>query len=506
MKALNSLLKDVKTLPSPPSIAIKIIQEVKRGQSSIRELVNIISFDPALTAKILKVANSSFYSLPDKVDSVERAVNILGLEGLKNIALSFVLVKGLKRKSVDEFNHEFFWKRSITAAVSAELIASKLKMKQEDTFVTTLLMDIGILVMYLSRPDDYIRIFKEKKISNVTTLEAERSLFGFDHQEVGSEILKEWGIPENIYMPIAYHHKQQECPAELNNIVDVLLISDISSSVYHSSKRIEKLGELRNLLQNRLDITEDEASEFIDSVAEKTVEILSTFEIDASDIKPYSLILEEANEELGKLNLSYEQLVMELKLAKKKAMDLAKEAWEANEKLKEIAIKDGLTNIYNHRYFQELLDKELTRAERYSRTLSLILIDIDHFKKINDTFGHHQGDEVLRSVAEIFEQAVRRPDIAARYGGEEFAVVLPETDIQGAVVLAERIRQEVEKMEIKLNDQSIKVTISLGITTYNPSIDRKTKKDLIEAADNALYKSKKTGRNRISIISLHGSN
>ncbi|MBI4682604.1 MAG: GGDEF domain-containing protein [Nitrospirae bacterium] len=498
--SLNALLKGVATLPSLPSIALRIIQEIKKDKASITELANIISFDPALSAKILRVANSSFYALPFKVDSIERAVNVLGMEALKNIALSFAIVRGFKRNPVDEFDHELFWKRSITSAVSAEMIALKLNMKREDTFVTPLLMDVGVLVMYLMKPDDYLRVVNKKRATKMSTCEAEISVFGFDHQDVGSEILKRWEIPENIYMPIAYHHKGQDCPANLKNMADILMLSDIISSVYHGNKSSKKFYELKRLLQERLDISEAEVSDFVDSVADKTVEILSSFEIDAGDMKPFSQILQEANEELGKLNLSYEQLVMELKQAKEMAEKLAVEAWEIKEKLREVAIKDGLTNLYNHRHFQDILDKEIPRVERYSHVLSLIMIDIDYFKKFNDTYGHPQGDIVLRSVADVFEKTIRTTDTAARYGGEEFAVILPETDIKGAVIIAEKLRQIVEKLELKLGDKIVNVTISLGVTNYDPARGRKTKAEIIDAADKALYNSKKTGRNKLSIV------
>ncbi|RJR21672.1 MAG: GGDEF domain-containing protein [Nitrospiraceae bacterium] len=498
--SLHTLLKGVATLPSLPSIALRIIQEIKKDKSSLNDLAEIISYDPALTAKILRIANSSFYALPYKVDSIERAVHILGLEALKNIALSFAIVKGFKRNPVDEFDHELFWKRSITSAVSAEMIAAKLKMKREDTFVTPLLMDIGVLVTYLVRPDDYLRVINKKRASSMSTSEAEASVYGFDHQDVGSEILKKWGLPESIYMPIAYHHNKKDCPADLKNMVDILMLADIMSSVYHGNKSSRKFSELKQLLQEKLDITDIEVSEFVDQIAGKTVEILTSFELDPGDMKPYSQILQDANEELGKLNFSYEQLVMELKQAKEMAEKLAVEAWEAKEKLREVAIKDGLTNLYNHKHFQDIMDKELPRVERYAHVLSLIMIDIDYFKKINDTYGHPQGDVVLRAIADIFEQTVRKPDTTARYGGEEFAIILPETDIKGAVVLAERLRQIVEKLELKLGDKTVKITISLGVTTYDPGRGRKTKAEIIDAADKALYSSKKTGRNKLSIV------
>jgi diguanylate cyclase (GGDEF)-like protein len=499
-QALNALLKGVATLPSLPAIAVRIIQEIKKDKSSLSELANIISFDPALAAKILKIANSSFYSLPYKVESIERAVNILGLEALKNIALSFVIVRGFNRNSEGEFDHEYFWKRSITSAVSAEMIAAKLNIKHEETFVTSLLSDIGVLVIYLICPEDYVRGLNRKRAAQISTCEAEIAVLGFDHQDVGSEILKEWGIPESIYMPIAYHHNMQDCPADIKDTADVLMLSDIVSSVYHGNRSTKKFDTLKHLLQGRLNMSEMDVGEFVDSVAEKTIEILASFEIDAGDMKPYSQILQEANEELGKLNLSYEQLVMELKQAKEMAEKLAVEAWEAKEQLRELAIRDGLTNLYNHRYFQELLDRELPRVERYSHDLSIIMIDIDHFKQINDTYGHPQGDLVLRSIAGVFDETIRKPDTSARYGGEEFVIVLPETDIKGAVTLAERLRQTIEKMQFNLDGKTVKITISLGVTTYVPVRVKKTKAEVIDAADRALYNSKQTGRNKLSII------
>ncbi len=499
MQSVDSVIDNVKNLPSLPAIALRIIQEIKKDKISNNSLAEIISYDPALTTKILKIANSSFYAISSGVESIDRAVQILGQEALKNIALSFVIVKGLKRNNVDNFDHELFWKRSITAAVSAEMLASRLNGKREDTFVIPLLMDIGALVMYMINPHEYFKVFDEKRVSGLTTVEAEKKLLGYDHQELGSSILMKWKIPDNISQPIAYHHDPENCPPDIKDVVEILQLADIASSVYHSSNSTQKMGQFRKLLKEKLKISDEEVGDFIDGIAEKTIEVLGTFEIDPGDMKPYSQILEEANTELGKMNLSYEQLVMELKQEKNKVEILARDLKDANDKLRGLAFEDGLTQLFNHRYFQDHLEREISRIDRYSHLLSLIMIDIDHFKTFNDTYGHQQGDTVLRAVAEVLNNSIRRPDIAARYGGEEFAIILPETNLKGALVLAERIRQFVEDLEIKIDNQALKVTISLGITFYDPAKGRKKKEEIIESADKALYNSKNTGRNKLSI-------
>lgn len=169
-------------------------------------------------------------------------------------------------------------------------------------------------------------------------------------------------------------------------------------------------------------------------------------------------------------------------------------------RLFELSITDGLTKLYVHRYFQASLSNEIKRAKRYNKPLSLILFDIDHFKKFNDTYGHQMGDLVLAGVANIVKNKVRNVDIPARYGGEEFAIILPETNVDSAQLVAERLRSSVESYEfISPDNIKLKVTISIGIASF--PIHATDKLELIKFADSALYESKKQGRNRVTVYS-----
>ncbi|HHN65991.1 MAG TPA: diguanylate cyclase [Nitrospirae bacterium] len=498
MSVLEELTGNEIRLPSPPAVAIKILQAVRDSKTSFSELSRIISSDPALTFKVLSMANSSFYGLPYRVDSLDKAVGVLGFDAIRNLALSFVIVKEMKGQSVDGFNYDLFWKRAITSAVAAEILSGMMGVRSDNTFVTALLMDIGIAVMYITMPSEYRRVFDEKEVNKLSVVEAERKIFGFDHQVVGSEMLKKWGIPAQIHQPISRHH---ECSGS-DRAVCILRAADVTSSIYHGTMTVQKVKSLREIFTNKLSLSVETLEDFIDEVAEKTIEVFSVFEIPPGEMKPYSEILQEANEELHRLNLSYEYLVIELRQAKEKAERLARELKAANERLRDLALKDGLTGLYNHRYFQELLDKELSRARRYNHPISLIMLDIDHFKRINDTYGHPQGDVVLKEISRVIRDSLRDTDIAARYGGEEFAIVLPETDLKGALSVAERLRSEVEALMPVLDGNRIKVTISLGVTSIEDHSTVVEKKHLIDVADRALYCSKKKGRNRITIVSL----
>ena len=165
-----------------------------------------------------------------------------------------------------------------------------------------------------------------------------------------------------------------------------------------------------------------------------------------------------------------------------------------HKKLTELSITDGLTGLYVYRHFNDALDKEITRSARYRQSLGLIMIDLDGFKDINDSYGHPQGDEVLREVAQIFKKICREVDMVARYGGEEFAIILPETDLEGAFVLADRIRMVIKNYAFGTKENMINLTASLGVASY-PDI-AVSKLDLIKHADRALYTAKAEGRNK----------
>ncbi len=167
-----------------------------------------------------------------------------------------------------------------------------------------------------------------------------------------------------------------------------------------------------------------------------------------------------------------------------------------NSRLYRMATLDRMTGLFIHHYFQERLIEEIKRSDRKGTPLTLLMADLDHFKTVNDTFGHTQGDVILKGTSSIIHQNIRGFDIASRYGGEEFAIILPETDIQAAEIIAERLRKKIEDANYKNDENLIKVTISIGLAQYNHKID-KNGMDLINRADSSLYTAKKLGRNRV---------
>lgn len=219
--------------------------------------------------------------------------------------------------------------------------------------------------------------------------------------------------------------------------------------------------------------------------------------VDIKDGAEITLLANEYNKMIERLRSAHEDL-------EEKVRERTSELNEINKRLEILSITDGLTGLYNHRYFYDRLKDEMERASRYNRPLSLILLDIDYFKHYNDTHGHMAGDMILREVAKCLISGVRDVDIVARYGGEEFAVIVPEVDCAGATILAERIREIVASKPFpqKETQPNGNLTISCGVASFAEASDKI--ETLIKSADDALYRAKETGRNRVeAFIKIH---
>jgi diguanylate cyclase (GGDEF)-like protein len=496
----HDLLNSNAKFPSPPGIVLRLLESIRKDDFSFTEIAGIIKSDPALTTRVLTMVNSSFYSLPAKVSNIERALAIMGVNVVKNIALSFMLVSNLKSDNEDSFDFSYFWRRAITAAVCAELLASRFNERDDDTFVIALLQDIGVFAIYSGSQKKYSNLLEEKKTGNLRLEVLEEQAFGFNHQDIGSELLRIWGLPENVYMPIRYHHMHGEAPEEYRRLAIILFLSDMVSSLYNDAQCFEKIRHIGEVVKDCIGIHDSELETFIDEIRIKAVELCSYFDITPENMKPFSQILQEANEELSKMNLEYESMVLRLREEKLKAERLTHELEKSNRKLNELSFEDSLTGLFNRRYLFDIVDKEMSCEDRCERHFSILLFDIDFFKKINDRHGHHAGDFVLQRVAEVLKRTKRKTDIGFRYGGDEFVVLLPETDLKKSLIFGERLRGAIEKSDPIVMGHKIRITISAGVSTCIPGRRGSSLECLMDVADQALYNAKKSGRNRVSFI------
>ncbi len=211
-----------------------------------------------------------------------------------------------------------------------------------------------------------------------------------------------------------------------------------------------------------------------------------------------------SDDEIGLMISTFNEMAEEISLARVKLQaqnkvlnDQNEQLQRLNERLEELSITDGLTGLYNHRHFWNIMNTELAKADRYKGSLALILFDIDDFKKINDRFGHWIGDMLLQSIGSTVKETIRETDIVARYGGEEFGILFPDTNQTGVLRAAEKLREAIESMVFKVpeTDITLSVTVSIGVSMYTGN-----RKEFFNAADRALYFSKHEGKNRVSFL------
>ncbi len=493
-RTFRKRIEESKDLPTLSNIASEVVNLAKRDDTTANDLAKLISKDPALSAKLLKVVNTSYYSFSRKISTLSEAIAILGLETVRNISLSISIIDTFPVDAERKFDFKQFWKRSIGSAVAAEFFAKTTKSGlNEEAFLAGLLQDVGSLILSKYFPETYLKMFENNVSQPAVLLQSEKENWGIDHAEIGKILLENWNLPDIFKKVVEYHHNPDaltDAKGEVLNFIKMINLSNLASLIFFDKDKTENIRLLKHLAEKYFEMSGEEIDRFMEKAGKKIKDALATFNMSTIEKLNYSEVLHEANLELGERVLSYEQLTKELQNANEKLNVL-------NKKLENQAVKDGLTGIYNHRYLFDYLIKEFANYIRHKQSLSCILMDIDYFKLFNDNFGHKQGDMVLQGVAKILEECVREGDIVARYGGEEFVAVLPKTDKKSALVVAERLRSTIEGYEFPGKVAKGQVTVSIGVATADKNEIYDTAQELVDAADGAMYNAKKNGRNRV---------
>jgi len=483
-KDLKDILKKIGRLPTLPGVAMQILKSMARDTTNIREIYEIISLDAPLSAKVLKMVNSPFYGLSNKITSVHQAMVYLGLNRVKNLALGFSLMKTFEHKTKSSFNYVQFSKDSLVGAIAAKLIAEKTNRKHgENAFFLGLLQNIGMPIIAESMPAQYEEVIMKTKSNAASLHEVESQLLGLNHMEVGEYVTHAWGLPAKLTVPIGAHHIPGRLTSGSNDIESLtktLHLSSLYINLFNGSDAKANYAEIFNCIRAYELNSVINNSATIKKITEGIKSIFPIFEIKI-DEKKYIDIIETARYESERLSSDL--------------LNQVQSQSECLDQLKKQVGLDSMTQLYNHDRFMEILHQEISRATRYKTHLSIIIADVDHFKLVNDFFGHQAGDHALICVSSHLKKLLRDSDHIARYGGEEFGIILPMTPLKEAMQTAERLRKSIESEKIVYREKSISVTMSFGIAFLenNRQVDVE---GLIKMADEALYDAKNTGRNR----------
>ncbi len=470
--SIESRLRHCETLPSLPAVAVRVIALANDPTTQIGQIADAVALDPGLAVKILKVANSPVFASRRRAENIRQAISLLGTHGAISIALSFSLVGSLSRHA-DKSGADAarYLRRSVLAAIAARQLGESLRLERlDDLFLAALLQDIGILALNSVLGEEYAALMSSAGSDHDALLMAERSKLGVGHDEVGAWLLERWHMPDHLVRAVLLAHAAlsdtapvlARCVAVSGYIADLCLRGTGVTSAYMIA---EQIGIDPALIEQTLH-----------SIAGMIMELSDLFDVDIMNPDEAQAVLNHAREL---------QAIYELNKTRE---------------LEDRSQRDSLTGAYNRGFFDETLRREFDIAIRRKWPLSVALIDLDHFKDINDTYGHPAGDSMLVATARALAAQLRQSDAVARYGGEEFAMILPDTGQTQALQILERLKEAIATIRCREESGAeITVTASIGVSTFsegNP--DCLAPSELIKAADRALYVAKRAGRNRVA--------
>jgi two-component system cell cycle response regulator len=479
-RELLAKIKAEPRLPSLPGVAVRVLELAKQENASVATVGKVISADPALSAKVIRTVNSSFYGLPHQVSTINHALVLLGMQTVKTVALGFSLVGALSTKKSAKFNYLRFWRQSLYSAVAARTIDKTLQRgTQEEAFLAGLLSDIGTLAMHQALGQDYDVLLEASNGNQLELIRLSRQRFDLDHAQVGAMLAEHWKFPPALVEPIRQHHSLEEHGESVNRLAEVVYTGVLCGQVFSAScsgllqRAIEELG-------NRFAIPEAQTKSLLQQIDAQSTELAELFEVTVQPGRSYADIEQEARQMLVDLALQNQM----------RSKQLVRE----NASLQKLAATDSLTGLANRAQFTEILADAFAEARATHRPLSVLFLDLDKFKSINDTHGHPAGDAVLRQTAALVKKIASHHK-TGRYGGEELAVVLRKHDTGNAIELAERIRAAIEAQLVDVGEKTVGVTASIGVATESSGCAFPSADDLLAAADQAVYAAKQAGRN-----------
>jgi len=614
-------------LPSPSGIALELMRLMQKDGVTVQELAKLVQMDPALTGRLLQLANSPAVGARRPVAAVVDAVALLGMNTVRQFALCLSVVNANRTGACETFDYNGFWVSSLARALAAQAISARQRcVAPEEAFTCALLSEIGRLALATVYPGDYDECLRAVKDgTDEALIECERARFSIDHRQVTLGLLKDWGFPLILLEAVALHYTQghaastkhsrgelfaaqlrlaarlgQFCSAEasardtlLPQIIPmaeglglskaeldelwaqlaqqwqawsrllciqademptlaptpvapretaeraappaglpILLVDDDVLQVTRLAKKLKADGHtvftarngddgLKVALQEKPKLvitdwrmTPMDGMQFCRTLrslefgrhiyvimltaAEDDEVLVQAFSAGADDfiVKPVQDRVLAARVHGGQRIIRLqEELAREQAEIRRYASELA----IANRRLEVLAMTDNLTEIPNRRYAFARLEEEWAVWRRTGRPLSVMVLDLDHFKAINDTLGHPVGDQILAHAAKIIQVTLRASDVVCRLGGEEFIVIAANTDRAAAQLLGERLRSAVEQNQLGTVGLTKSLKVSVGIAVSSARTANGS--DLLHQADQALYLAKHGGRNRVCIHS-----
>lgn len=490
---IDRVIRRFGELPTLAPVAVEVIRLADDDDASVNDIARVISNDPGLAVRLLRLANSAAYSRGKEVTSLNTAAGLLGIHTLKMVTLGFTLVADMTSEELDT---SILWRRSLATSVLARKLASGIDPAMaDDAFVAGLLANVGKLAL----AEESAYIDKIRSAGPWITPAQELDFLGYTSDEVTARILDGWELPSTLVEAIR-HRNAASAEEGLTELASVLRVADDAATlilIEDDAGRAAAIDSLTSSAAQHLGMTVGEIELIIHDLTPDLNDIASTFEFEAISSTPVEDIVKLAQGQLARLGLDLVSMLSKEQHRNESLIEL-------NRRLEDAASTDALTGLPNRRTFDAYMTNQIAGRMRTPRQtlLGLIIFDLDHFKLINDSFGHAVGDEVLTEFGRRLEDCSRRGELAARIGGEEFALVLPDVEspaeLEGA---AERIRALMGSEPVDTSVGPLTITASVG-GSHTRTVKPDTHDQLFKTADKALYAAKDGGRDQVAMVAL----
>ncbi len=483
-------------VPSPPAGVALVIRAANDPRMSLADVARLIEREPSMTINVLRLANSPAFSTGREVKSVGQATVWLGARVIRNISVAYAVTTLRAAGNVGTFDRASFWEDSLRRACAALVLAREAGYEDpSEAFTVGLIQDMGVLVMAIQGQGDRMQAMRMAPGHERRRSEVEAT--GKHHAEHFVALGRSWGLPRDLVEAVTLHHSDapHSTDKRIAHLAQVARVADKLADITQTGAHSDTIVRGRKALDALQSKRRLELDQLVDKVAAEMDVQGRDLDIRISQQPTFEALVESANHALVRISYSYEELTQKLEQLLREKEELANLLAQTNAELNRLATTDSLTGIMNRRAFAEALDTRLREASRSHNPTTLLIIDLDRFKNVNDEFGHQVGDDVLVGVATRLVAALRLTDVVARLGGEEFVVLLNDCDHLDGFKVAERLREATRVPMTCRGGFELAVTASIGgVTVRGP-----TTSDLIlRLADEAMYQSKEDGRDRVS--------
>ncbi len=464
-------------------LAAKIVEKASDERAGLSELMGLATQDPAFAARVLRAVNCPLLGLPRRITDVGQAANLIGKQGLRSIALALLVSDMVP---VCEGRERLVVLAVRRAACGRALAESLGERRPEESATIGLLLEIGLLKQARGDCERAVRLASSPYEERMAR--EQESGMAEGHALEGAEVVHALCLPKLFVEAVRHHHDEEPSGGRS---VQIAWATERLAAVYECED-IARAREAAVQACERLGLCREAATELLASIPERVQQLAAGLDIEVGHQADLSELLWRAARSLTELNRTYQRTVMELRRVIAEKEELQKE-------LERQARTDVLTGLPNRRAFLEAFHRDLGLADRQEQPVAVILMDVDHFKRVNDTHGHDVGDQVLVAVADVLRRCVRQTDVPSRWGGEEFIVSLPNCDAQDATVVAERIRATLEQTPVLTAEGALAMTASFGVASWSPADGPFDVDTLVKRSDEALYAAKAGGRNRVEV-------